>query len=958
MPRIHNMGTSTLRNRNRVTTKTILRVVKGDIDADPLVIEEDEERARVISTAGVDIEDANEHHLQAVLSAAVQRHHSTQRATRGAAAAAESTATKPAAAFIPIPDHAGLAENYEELYPPGVWRDHETYVRTSETVDECTADALNGPFTYYMDERDNDWLAKNNEEARGEGTSAQGAVSSGGTTTRSGAGSRSSKAKGKEPEAAQPSVISEDEFELVMGIFEKITHEKTEYLHMSLEQGMPFPPFSDYQDVFAYPLSPALFAGYIVPSWINPGPQLLRIARTIYPYWRERRIERGGHQIIPVLNFDETDLPNESYVCFRRREGKSARKTRASHAVASDKLMRLQREFTAAMDLTQTITHREKIKKNVFDQHQTVWEKRASLVDLKRKFPSLGTKEDDELLQDKERAPKRQKNESSARITALKLRTRDDSATHPHTEYLVRPKEKLAAIQSQIEKDLQKQKERDNHWEDRIENGYQQLPAPYAARHFKFIPPPGAPSSSLFGKDDDDENVKPRALRIRIGRCGRPWLDRRPVDNHRSTTASFAEGVALRRALRSQSPELTEADKAERAWRLESQFKFDTDDCPPVGPEGPDEHDRVLIDDYAYQHIAQTMTLITDDDHRLLVTDPTLVVSTSDGRQQSIVPIRQPPHIRAMPSRGSLTVATPAQQHNAMSLSVPMHNGQAISVMKKMQQSNALPHMRISSNGGMRPPSAPSASSSVPGMPMSSIIHMSPPATPSQQPNGQHETGSDTKPHVQNGVAPDSSSTPDGSPTRPKSQQQQQPIAVPNGYHIPAVNGFPPATPYHHGQPPALSVQQMQSIKSAFATMPPGTDVNAFNLANARQAIPAAYLNGMPNGNHVNGNYNNNMKLPASRQLSQWTPGGMTNGSMSPSPNMGHAAVPPARTPSANGMRRVPSQHLGQGPHPMSPHLQHSPPTMQGQPHSSPPRPMASPSLQHQQAVGASQGGY
>lgn len=68
------------------------------------------------------------------------------------------------------------------------------------------------------------------------------------------------------------------------------------------------------------------------------------------------------------------------------------------------------------MDLTQTITHREKIKKNVFDQHQTVWEKRASLVDLKRKFPSLGTKEDDELLQDKERAPKRQKNESSAYV--------------------------------------------------------------------------------------------------------------------------------------------------------------------------------------------------------------------------------------------------------------------------------------------------------------------------------------------------------------------------------------------------------------------------------------------------------------------------------------------------------------------------------------------------------------
>jgi hypothetical protein len=80
-----------------------------------------------------------------------------------------------------------------------------------------------------MDERDKEWLDKNNEEARGEGTSAQGAVSTPGTATRT--SQRSAKAKGKEPDVAQPIVISEDEFELVMGLFEKVTHEKTEFLH-------------------------------------------------------------------------------------------------------------------------------------------------------------------------------------------------------------------------------------------------------------------------------------------------------------------------------------------------------------------------------------------------------------------------------------------------------------------------------------------------------------------------------------------------------------------------------------------------------------------------------------------------------------------------------------------------------------------------------------------------------
>ena len=60
-----------------------------------------------------------------------------------------------------------------------------------------------------MDERDKEWLDKNNED-RGEGSSK-----------------RPSR-KGKEPESVP---ISEDEFELVMAMFEKITHEKAEFLH-------------------------------------------------------------------------------------------------------------------------------------------------------------------------------------------------------------------------------------------------------------------------------------------------------------------------------------------------------------------------------------------------------------------------------------------------------------------------------------------------------------------------------------------------------------------------------------------------------------------------------------------------------------------------------------------------------------------------------------------------------
>ena len=65
---------------------------------------------------------------------------------------------------------------------------------------------------------------------------------------------------------------------------------------------MPFPPFSDYQDVFSSPLPVSMLVAFGVPAWMPPPAQLLRLAKAIYPHWRERRTERGGHRIIPTPN--------------------------------------------------------------------------------------------------------------------------------------------------------------------------------------------------------------------------------------------------------------------------------------------------------------------------------------------------------------------------------------------------------------------------------------------------------------------------------------------------------------------------------------------------------------------------------------------------------------------------------------------------------------------------------
>ncbi|KAH7923575.1 hypothetical protein BV22DRAFT_1015104 [Leucogyrophana mollusca] len=1034
MPRNHNLGTSTLRNRNRVTNKTRLKVVHGTIDADPLVLDEDEEKARIVSTAGVDAEDANEHHLQAVLSAASQRHQSVGRPTRGGAA------EKPAApaAFIPTPDSNGLVDNYAELYPPDRWRDPASYIKSSETVEEACSNALIDAFTYLMDERDKDWLDRNNEEARGEGTSAQGAVSTPGTTTRSGLSQRSAKSKGKEPESAQPVGITEDEFELVMGIFEKVTHEKTEFLHHGLESGMAFPPFTDYQDTFSSPLAPSTFATFTVPSWIPPPAQLLRLARSIYPHWRERRQERGGHRIIPVLNYDESDVTNESYICFRRREIKAIRKTRASQATSSDKLIRLQAELVQSMELAKMLLSRETMKQDSVQQALQVCEKRLEFVDLKRKFPSLGVKEDDELLYDKERAVKKIKVEANGRL-GIKLRTGgngDPGSPALPVEIAIRPKERLSMISAAMDRDLLRKKERDHGYEDVTENAYQRPAFPTHRRLWKAIHSSRTSASPPLDEEGDmDSDSHVRYLRLRHTRTGGAAVDRRDAFLQRLGIRVDDATVPQRRdAFTRRLEELVTDEDEEHRSRLRERWKFDQDDDPVIAPEGSEEQDRLLVDDYDTKYLRHMMTLLTDQDQQYINNDPTLIFVTPEGRQQPVVPFRtgtQQPYVRR-DLQAAQRVYTPgvvpqiaaSRPVNGMPLpSLP--NGVPIAMqahMKAMQPPSAIPHMRISSNGGMRPPVL--ANVTTPASQQSS-----PPRTPST-PTGGGVNGtlpvadgdtvkltSNVNGVSHNNTTPQAAQQPTnevnlspldgvqqaqqqaGSPARPKSDAQHAGVVAANGYHV-TMNGYPTmtnGTAYAHSRQhsglPMQHMQNMQNVKMVFA---PGQDITAMH-ANQGRPLSTPYMGHVvPAGAHFNmqlsAGANVNLKLPAGRQwaspLQQPAPlgngaDGVTGaGAMASSPHAAPGSLP-ARTPSANGSRppnRTPSVNgvpvghmMGNGQyssHSLSPHLQHSPSPLSSAlalpAHQSPPRPpltptmkMTSPSLQHQQQpVGSSQGGY
>jgi enhancer of polycomb-like protein len=335
--------------------------------------------------------------------------------------------------------------------------------------------------------------------------------------------------------------------------------------------------------------------------------------------------------------------------------------------------------------------------------------------------------------------------------------------------------------------------------------------------------------------------------------------------------------------------------------------------------------------------------------------------------------------------------------------------------MKKMPA--GVSQLRISSNGGMRPPATPvvpsiplSTQSSPPQVPPPPLVQLtngingtnqSPTrvpegevvkveTAPTSMPNGtsqsQHETNAPPPTHTVSAAGRMSTET---SPVRPKSSQSTHlTVPIQNGYHIASVNGFSPmpnGAIYHaNGQHNGLSAQQMQNLKSVFANA--GQDLNTMHINGNR------VYTGLTNGAHFNmqlpAGANMNLKLPSSRQP-QWpvipSPLQHTasldstsmNGSMSPSPGLSHAVTgqgAPIRTPSANGSRngvRVPSHMMAgqQGPlgsMPISPYLHHSAsPASNSQNQCTPPRPsptppmtMVSPSIQHQQMVGGSQSGY
>jgi len=583
----------------------------------------------------------------------------------------------------------------------------------------------------------------------------------------------------------------------------------------------------------------------------------------------------------------------------------------------------------------------------------------------------------------------------------------------------------------------------DHHWDDLVDvslitiinlpasylfqNPYQSPLFPYASKFFKFTPPPDAPSWPTPASDETEVNSsipirQPRAVRMRYGRGGRVHLDRR-ISAPRSFSKRLQRSSQL--GLKEENEDEDEdPEDEERYRRLEERWRFDWDDIPPIGPEGVEENDRVLVDDYdttyalflwsrpfegltpyTFRFLRHAMTLHTESDHIHLVTDPTLYVLGPEGRPQGIVPYRLgvPPIIMRRDAQGVVRPFQPGMQLLPQQVHMlAMQNGTPVSMqqLKKMQLPAAAQQMRISSGGGMRPPTVPVSNlqPALQSQPVQLQTGALPARTPTPSrstpvpipqhspPNGIGRPGI-AVPHVEvakteavvtpplaNGV-PTSPVPSDANvevvPVRPKSQnvtpqQRLNPGVLTNGYHLaPMANmtallnsGAYPLGQNGHGAS-GLSLQQVQNLKSAFANL----SASEMAALNGGRGLPASYL--MPNMSVQLPS----LKLATTRQ-SQWSAigpqmqrpasvggiDGISNGMVSVSPTLSQSV--PVRSPSANGQRA--SLRNGVHVNGLSPNLQSSPSPLQSQ---SPPRmpitpnmSLASPSLQH--SVGSNQNGY
>ncbi|KAK6610779.1 hypothetical protein ACHAPC_007188 [Botrytis cinerea] len=448
---------------------------------------------------GVEKAEENEYHLQAAL-------------------AGHTSGDKDVPQEIPAPPaEEGTDIDYESLYSRKFDKP-ATYIRFSQTVEECTG------CQYNMTTEDEIFLKDYNKR-----------------------------------KTLSNQQLSEDNFEKLMEIFEETAENKTPWA--SIDKTLV--SFETMKEVIKERGEEKIF-GHL---------------KELYEYWKSRRHACDNHGIQPSLKFETHQDQDEGdpYVCFRRREVRATRKTRARDMQITDKVRRLRKEMEEARDLIKMATERETYKKKLLQCERSVFESRSEIKSLKIKLGIKSDPDDELLINQKvciisttEREfghptdnPKPQKRKAmdfqnvQRQPAPLRIPPRPDGRGIEMD--MVQLSHVLAQKENMLQRELEEKSAQHIKWNENFIDCTREplLPVegqssntgfrPATAQYSQYLlTPPSSVTSESFDQaspvsqekpdavtvrystppEEDDRRSQP-AYRRRIGRGGRLWIDRR-----------------------------------------------------------------------------------------------------------------------------------------------------------------------------------------------------------------------------------------------------------------------------------------------------------------------------------------------------------------------------------------------------------------------------------------------
>ncbi|KAH8821691.1 putative enhancer of polycomb-like protein 1 [Xylogone sp. PMI_703] len=467
--------------QRKLSPKTPLQVLREDqIES----VEFEALQSQYKIETGVEKSEENEYHLQAALKSSLANE-------------------KDVVEEIPAPPAQEGAEiDYDSLYPL-VFDKPATYIRFSQTVEECTG------CQYDMTTQDEAFLKTYNS---------------------------------KRPPGAK---CSEDDFEKIME-----TYEETAQLQA---------PFAAVDNT----VIPFETMKVAIKQLVED--RVMSFAKDIYDYWNTRRQESGNRPLQPTLRFEthqeKDDL--DPYVCFRRREVRQTRKTRARDVQSTDKLKRLRKELEEGRQLVAMAYQREITKRDLLAVDRSIFEQRAKVKEAKVR---LGIKTDDEDLIN-QKAPKRKIADFTQLQrqpgTQLRLPARPDG--RPLDADLVLLSDVLAQKENMLQREIEEKAQQHRKWnQNHVDltreplspvngEGSQMAFRPARTQYQYLMTPPSSVRSDSGGDDNSPTHEVPQpsrfrydsppeeerhgqpAYRKRIGRGGRLWIDRRGMSSGNRT---------------------------------------------------------------------------------------------------------------------------------------------------------------------------------------------------------------------------------------------------------------------------------------------------------------------------------------------------------------------------------------------------------------------------------------